>query len=299
MDYHVIIVGGSYAGLSAGLQLARARRRVLVIDAAERRNRFAETSHGFLGQDGRSPADIADEAREQLLAYPTVEWLADTAIDAGQDAEGFWLSTRGGQRHRAQRLILATGVVDELPEVEGLAARWGKSVFHCPYCHGYELAGGPIGVLATSEVSMHQALMLPDWGPTTLFINDAFAPDAEQLASLERRGVRVERESVRRIAGDKAEVILADGRAIAVEGLFVVPRTRLASPLAGLLGCEFEEGPLGAFIKTDATRETSVPGVFACGDAAAAFSSVAIAVGDGAKTGAGTHRSLIFGLAPV
>ncbi|MGE7956211.1 NAD(P)/FAD-dependent oxidoreductase [Pseudomonas sp. NPDC089530] len=295
MDYHVIIVGGSYAGISAGLQLARARRRVLVIDAAERRNRFAGTSHGFLGQDGRSPGRIAEEAREQLLAYPTVEWLADTATEVGKDAEGFWLSTRGGQRHRAQRLILASGVIDELPRIDGLAERWGQSVFHCPYCHAYELAGGPVGVLATSELSLHQALMLPDWGPTTLFLNDVFVPDAEQLASLERRGVRLEREPVRCVVGDKAEVVLLDGRTIALAGLFVQPRTRMASPLAEALGCEFEQGPLGAFIKTDPTRETSVPGVFACGDAATAFSSVAIAVGDGARTGAGAHRSLIFG----
>ncbi|MCB2251558.1 NAD(P)/FAD-dependent oxidoreductase [Pseudomonas chlororaphis] len=299
MDYHVIIVGGSYAGISAGLQLARARRRVLVIDAAERRNRFAATSHGFLGRDGQPPARIAAEAREQLLAYPTVEWLVDTATEAGQDAEGFWLATRSGQRHRAQRLILATGVIDELPAIDGLAGRWGKSVFHCPYCHGYELAGGPVGVLATSELALHQALMLPDWGPTTLFLDAAFAPDAEQRASLERRGIRLEYERVRQVVGDKAEVVLADGRVIALEGLFVQPRTRMASPLAEALGCEFEQGPLGAFIKTDATRETSVRGVFACGDAATAFSSVAIAVGDGAKTGAGTHRSLVFGLAPA
>ena len=148
MVYDVVIVGGSYAGLSAGLQLARGRRKVLVIDAGLRRNRFAQHSHGFLGQDGRAPGDIAAQARAQLLAYPNVEWVDQSAVKAGQCAEGFAVVTADGQRFAARRLIIATGMVDVLPEIPGLAERWGKHVFHCPYCHGYELDGGPIGVLA-------------------------------------------------------------------------------------------------------------------------------------------------------
>ncbi|ROM72933.1 thioredoxin reductase [Pseudomonas brassicacearum] len=294
MRYDVIIAGGSYAGLSAALQLARARRKVLVIDAGQRRNRFAATSHGFLGQDGRAPADIAEDARAQLMAYPTVEWVSDTLVNACKEADGFTLETARGQRYSALRLLLATGVIDDLPEVEGLAQRWGKSVFHCPYCHGYELEQGPIGVLATSEMSLHHALMLPDWGPTTFFTHGVFEPDPEQRASLERRGVTIVPERVERIEGDRANVVLANGRVVAVDGLFVLSRTRVASPLAASLGCEFEDGPMGAFIQTDMTRETNVPGVFACGDAAMPFGSVALAVGDGVRAGAGVHRSLIF-----
>ncbi|WHS62981.1 NAD(P)/FAD-dependent oxidoreductase [Pseudomonas sp. G2-4] len=294
MRYDVIIAGGSYAGMSAALQLVRARRKVLVIDAGQRRNRFAATSHGFLGQDGRAPGDIAEDARRQLMAYPTVEWVPDTAISASKTADGFTLATGGGQRFAARRLLLATGVIDELPEVEGLAQRWGKSVFHCPYCHGYELEQGPIGVLATSEMSLHHALMLPDWGPTTFFTHGVFEPDPEQRASLKRRGVTIVPERVERIEGDRANVVLANGRVVAVDGLFVLTRTRVASPLAASLGCEFEEGPMGAFIQSDMTRETSVPGVFACGDAAMPFGSVALSVGDGVRAGSGVHRSLIF-----
>ncbi|UZE20707.1 NAD(P)/FAD-dependent oxidoreductase [Pseudomonas sp. B21-054] len=294
MRYDVIIAGGSYAGMSAALQLARARRKVLVIDAGQRRNRFAATSHGFLGQDGRAPADIAEDARAQLMAYPTVEWVSDTLVSACKEAQGFTLETARGQRYSALRLLLATGVIDDLPEVEGLAQRWGKSVFHCPYCHGYELEQGPIGVLATSEMSLHHALMLPDWGPTTFFTHGVFEPDPEQRASLERRGVTIVPERVERIEGDRANVVLANGRVVAIDGLFVLPRTRVASPLAASLGCEFEDGPMGAFIQTDMTRETNVPGVFACGDAAMPFGSVALAVGDGVRAGSGVHRSLIF-----
>ncbi|MFJ2485487.1 NAD(P)/FAD-dependent oxidoreductase [Pseudomonas sp. NPDC087639] len=294
MVYDVIIVGGSYAGLSAGLQLARARRKVLVLDSGLRRNRFAETSHGFLGQDGRAPGDIAQDARAQLLAYPTVQWLADTALEARQTDQGFQVHTTTGQLASARRLIIASGVIDELPAIKGLQERWGKSVFHCPYCHGYELNQGAIGVLATSPLSIHHALLLPDWGQTTFFTNGVFEPDAEQLAELDRRGVTLESQTVSHISGKRADVVLSDGRVISVAGLFAMPRTRMASPLAEQLGCVFEDGPMGPFIQTDAMQQTSIPGVFACGDAALAAGSVAVSVGDGARAGAGTHRSLVF-----
>lgn len=295
MVYDVIIVGGSYAGLSAGLQLARARRQVLVIDAGQRRNRFAATSHGFLGQDGEAPAVIAAEGRAQLMEYPTVRWLKDSAVQAQSTQAGFSIRTLHSGAFTARRLVLATGVVDDLPDVEGLAERWGRSVFHCPYCHGYELDQGRIGVLATSALSMHHALMLPDWGTTTLFTNGVFVPDAEQQAQLERRGVTVESVAVRQIAGERADVELEDGRVVPLDGLFTMPRTRMASPLAEQLGCEFSEGPMGLFIQTGETRQTTVPGVFACGDAAIAAGSVALAVGEGVRAGVGAHQSLIMG----
>ncbi|WP_313677506.1 NAD(P)/FAD-dependent oxidoreductase [Pantoea vagans] len=294
MVYDVIIVGGSYAGISAGLQLARARRQILVIDAGQRRNRFVESSHGFLGQDGEHPGAIASKAREQLMAYPSVEWVTDTAIHAKADQEGYAITVGSGQSLAARRLILAMGVKDELPSLPGLSALWGKKIFHCPYCHGYELNGGMIGVLASSPLAIHQALMLPDWGPTTLFLNDAFTPDAAQLAQLARRGVTVEAEPILAIGEDQADITFASGRVIRLAGLFIQPRTRLSSPLATQLGCKLEAGPTGEFIQVDTMRETNVPGVFACGDVAVAAGNVAIAVGDGARTGAAAHQSLIF-----
>lgn len=292
--FDAIVVGGSYAGLSAAMQLARARRQVLVIDAGQRRNRFAAASHGFLGQDGRTPAAIVAEARGQLMAYRTVHWREGAAATASRGADGFAIRTGDGDTVTAGRLVLATGVVDELPAIDGLAQRWGRSVFHCPYCHGYELNEGRIGVLASSELSMHHALMLPHWGQVTLFLNDAFVPTAEQYAELAARNVTVEGGRVRRLV-DSATVELEDGRKLEMDGLFTVTRTRVASPLAEQLGCAFDEGPLGAYIRTDAGKETSVPGVFACGDAARATGNVATAVGDGALAGAGAHRSILFG----
>lgn len=295
MMHDVIIVGGSYAGLSAGLQLARARRKVLVIDAGQRRNRFAATSHGFLGQDGQAPEVIAAQGRSQLMEYPTVTWVQDSALQALQQPDGFSIRTQCNGVFQARRLILATGVVDELPAIEGLKERWGTRVFHCPYCHGYELDQGRIGVLATSPLAMHHALMLPDWGTTTLLTNGVFTPDAEQQAQLDRRGVSVERCAVRRISGERADLELVDGRVIKLDGIFTMSRTRMASPLAEQLGCTFVDGPMGPYLHTTETRQTSVDRVFACGDATLAAGSVALAVGEGVRAGVGAHFSLISG----
>lgn len=298
MIYDVIIIGGSYAGLSAAIQLGRARRKVLIIDEGLRRNRFAAHSHGFITQDGVDPAEIATKAREQVLNYPTIEWLSARA-DSVQKLETSNTDARfdvlaGDARHLSRRLVLATGVKDLLPAISGLAERWGKTVFHCPYCHGYELNQGPIGVIAGSELSMHHALMLPDWGPTTLLLNDAFTPDAEQLAALTARGTTLERCPISAITGN-ADVTLSDGRTLSFAGLFAMAPFELASPIAADLGLEMEQGPLGATIKTDVMKETSLSGVFACGDAARPIASVALAVGDGNLAGAGVHRSLMFG----
>jgi thioredoxin reductase len=292
MIYDAIIIGGSYAGLSAGLQLARARRSVLVIDEGLRRNRFAESSHGFLGHDGRPPGAIAADGRAQLLAYPSVTWLDARAAASRKTAKGFAVDA-ANESHEAQRLILATGIGDQLPDVPGLTERWGKSVFHCPYCHGYELRRGRIGVIASSELSMHHALMLPDWGETTLFLNEAFVPDDGQLAQLRKRGVTLERAPITRIS-DHATVELRDGRAIVVDGLFTVTRISNKDPLAEQLGCDFDHGPMGPVVKTDAMKQTTVPGVFACGDVARMAGNVALAVGDGVMAGAAAHRSLMF-----
>lgn len=292
-NFDVIVIGGSYAGLSAALQLARTRRRILMIDGGIRRNRFAATSHGFLGQDGRAPDAIAAEGRRQLQAYPNVQWLDDTAAGAVKTDTAFTVTTAGGQTLHGARLVLATGVVDELPAIDGLAERWGQSVFHCPYCHGYELNAGQIGVLASGPLSMHHATLLPDWGQVTLFTNAALVLDEAQRADLSARGVTIEETPVARIR-ETATVELADGRKLPMAGLFTLSRTHMASPLAAQLGCDFEEGPLGQFIKTEMTKETSVSGVFACGDAARMAGSVALAVGDGAMAGVGAHQSLLF-----
>lgn len=291
-EFDAIVIGGSYAGMSAAMQLARARRRVLVIDAGQRRNRFAVHSHGFLTQDGNEAAAIAAQGRAQLMQYPNLTWTEGLSSSALPQGDGFAVTLAYGHAITGRRLVLATGVADELPAVEGLRERWGRSVFHCPYCHGYELDAGNIGVLAVGALSMHHALMLPDWGKVTFFLNGAFEPDAAQLAALEARQVTIERTPVARIAG-QADVVLLDARVLPMAGLFVAPRMCDASPVARELGCAMEEGPAGPYVQTDAMKASSVPGVFCCGDMARAAGNVAFAVADGAMAGIAAHRSLI------
>ncbi len=292
--YDVIVVGGSYAGMAAALQLARGRRSVCVIDAGQRRNRFASTSHGVLGQDGTAPSEIAGNAKAQLLRYPTVMWRDGTVVRAEKNEDSFTIHMEQEEILVAGRLVLATGVTDELPAIPGLAERWGQSVFHCPYCHGYELDRGPLGVLATGEASLHQALLIPEWGPTTFFTNGIVEPNDDQRKQLHARGVTLERELVTAITGNRATVQLQDGRSIALAGLFLASRVRPASPLAAQLGCAFADSPLGPFVKTDEAKQTSVAGVFACGDAARVAGNVTFAIADGVMAGLAAHRSLIF-----
>jgi thioredoxin reductase len=269
---------------------------VLVIDAGMRRNRFAGASHGFLTQDGTPAAEIAAKGRLQLLAYDTVEWLSGEAATAEPTEEGFRVTMAAtGEERIGKRLVLALGVKDHLPEIPGLEERWGKSVFHCPYCHGYELDRGRIGVLALSPKSLHHAVMLPDWGQTTFFLNGVFSPDPEEAERLRRRGVTLDDGMVDHIEGDQATVVMRDGRVVPLDGLFTLTRTSVASPIAEQLGCAFDEGVTGAVIRTDAIKATTVPGVFACGDAARMAGSVTLAVGDGALAGMAAHQSLIFG----
>ena len=296
--HDVIIIGGSYAGLAAALQLARARRRVLIMDAGQRRNRYAARSNGFLAQDGKPPEEIVAKGKADVLAYSTVTWQQTVAHEVRAVADGFAVRA-GNEEYFSKRLILATGVVDELPAIPGLAERWGKTVFHCPYCDGFELEMGRIGVLATGATSARLAVLASEWaapGQTTFFLNDAFEPTEDDLAQLSSRGIAVECERVIGVSGDEPAIALRlqDGRTHAVRGLFVMTHTRMAAPFAERLGCELETGPHGAYCKTDATKETTVPGVFACGDAALPTSTVAFAVADGTRAGTAAHQSLVF-----
>ncbi|WGJ92880.1 NAD(P)/FAD-dependent oxidoreductase [Achromobacter mucicolens] len=297
MHYDVIIIGGSFAGLSAAMQLARARRQVLLVDAARPRNRYAAHAHGFLGQDGVPPQEIVANARAQLARYPTVSFLDGEAIQALAQDGGFAVVMAGGEQVRGARLILATGMRDELPPLPGLQARWGQTVLHCPYCHGFEVAGEPLGVLAAHPMSVHQAMLLPDWGPTTYFTQGQFEPSPEDARHLAARGVHVERTPVVALLGDAPAltgVVLADGREVPVRALFVASRVHMASPLAAQLGCEFDEGPLGPVIRVDDMKQTTVPGVFAAGDASTPMSNATLASASGVMSGVCAHRSLVM-----
>ncbi len=296
MVYDVIVVGGSFAGMSAALQLARARQHVLLIDAGLPRNRFADAAHGFLGHDGRPPMAIMREARHQLQRYPTAEILVGEAKNASAIEDGFVIGLASGGKRRARRLVLATGVADELPAIPGMRERWGATVLHCPYCHGYEIRDHPLGVIANHAMSAHQAVLVPDWGPTTYFTQGQFEPDIADLRAFAARGIAVERTPVVELLGEAPAldgVRLADGRIIELAAVFTAPRTRPASPLASQLGCAHEEGSTGPYVKVDQGGVTTVSGVWAAGDTATPMHNATLASAGGVLAGVGAHQASV------
>ena len=296
MRHDAIVIGGSFAGLSAATYIARALRTVCVVDAGAPRNRFAAHGHGFFTRDGSDPRAMIAIAREQVAAYPTVTFVQGAAVRAERRPDGFVVTLGSGEVIEAAKLVLAFGISDELPAIPGVSERWGASVLHCPYCHGYEVAGRRLGVLHLSPMSAHQALLVSEWGPTTWFLNGA-EPEPATLTSLEARGVVIERAPVSSLqgAGRRLEsVALADGRSVATDALFIGPRTHLNSDLASQLGCELHDGPSGRFIRTDEWKATTVDGVFAAGDITRAAHTATWASADGVTAGIAVHRSLVF-----
>lgn len=297
MQHDAVIVGGAFAGLAAATYLGRARRRICVIDARRPRNRVADASHGFLGFDGSDPLSILATARNQLAAYPSVTVIEAEATEARALGDGFAVSLSTGEEISARKVILAFGLRDSLEPIPGLQERWGKTVLHCPYCHGFEFSDRPLGVLFRTPMSAHQACLITEWGPTTLFLNGA-GLDPESAERLAKHGVTVEPDKLKRLVGEGcglSAVEFMDGRQRPVEALYVAPQSSLASPIADLLGAAIDEGPMGPVIRTDADKMTTVPGLYAAGDIARAPHSVSWAVADGVTAGTAAHRALVFG----
>lgn len=298
MTYDAIIIGGSFAGLSAATMLARARRKILIIDSGEPRNRYASHSHGVLAQDGRPGAEILADARSQITTYPTVTFVSGEAASLEGGIDGFSARSTAGETYKARRVLLATGFEDILPDIPGLKERWGKTVIHCPYCHGYEVGGGDVGVIARGSTAAHHAAMVADWGNVRLFTNGLPDPDDEGLALLKRRNVQLVSGRIGAIengTGGTMNVLLDNGGTIAVKALFVMPECRIRSVIPEAIGCAFTETPIGRIIATDAVKATSVPGVFAAGDIARPFSNITLSSADGVTAGTGLHHSLLFG----
>lgn len=296
--HDVIVVGGSFAGLAAALYIARARRSVCVIDSGLPRNRFAAHSHGFLGQDGSSPGAMLAQTRAQVAAYSEASFVTGEALRAARAGEDFSIELATGEKLLGSRVVLAFGISDVLPPLPGLKERWGKTVLHCPYCHGYEFGGRRSGVLHVSSNSSYQAVMVAQWGPATYFLNGAAEPDEASLAELRQHGVAIERAAVVALHGDGerlSSIELADGRRSPLDVLYLGPPTVLNSDLAEQLGCEVIDGPFGKIVRTDGNKATTVAGVFAAGDITRVAQNVTWACADGVTAGMSAHYSLVFG----
>ncbi|PVD00808.1 NAD(P)/FAD-dependent oxidoreductase [Streptomyces sp. CS014] len=276
--YDVVIVGGGAAGLSGALALGRARRSVLVIDAGEPRNAPASHVHNYLGRESTPPGELLAIGRGEAAGYGAeiVEGRVASAEKLpGSGDQGFRVVTGDGRSVEARRLLVTTGLVDELPPVPGLAERWGREVLHCPYCHGHEVSDRPIGVLATGPLAVHQALMWRQWSDdVTLFLHTGPEPTEEEYEQLAARGVAVVDGEVAglEVVDDRfTGVTLASGRVVPREALVVQARFVARSAVLESLGLkpvaqEMGGAVIGSYIPTDPTGATEVPGVWAAGN---------------------------------
>jgi thioredoxin reductase len=288
--YDAVIVGAGASGLSAALVLGRSRRRVLVLDGGEPRNAPADASHGFFTRDGVHPGELLEIGRGQLKPYPSVEYRAERATEARGEDGAFWVALEGGETVSARKLVLATGVSDELPDTPGFKELWGRGVYGCPYCHGWEVRDRPLAVMAKGDGIAERAGLIRNWSRDLVALTDGAPLGDEARARLAVLGVPVREEKVSRLEGDPVggvlrRVIFEDGPEIEREGLFHVPPQSQRSPIAESLGCEVVEvGPARVVKGDSATRETTVPGVYVAGDAGnAPAQSVVLAAASGAN----------------
>lgn len=293
----VIIIGGSFAGLAAALQLGRARRKVTVLDTCRPRNRFAGHSHGLLGHDHKPPLDILVEARQQLARYPTIRLVTARADSISGAIDDFCVVTDDNESLRARRLILSYGVVDQMPDVPGFAEGWGTSIVPCPYCDGFEVAGQHWGLVWSGPQSHNYVRLYRDWTETLTVFADGHDIPPDIRADLARRNIPVVDGQITEIArhgGHNATVKLASAPNVAVDILFAHPRNKPSARLHESLGLATLDTPLGIALKVDERRETSIPGIYAAGDLAnPAMASVTTAISQGATAGISVQQSLL------
>ncbi|MGI8910720.1 MAG: NAD(P)/FAD-dependent oxidoreductase [Rubrobacteraceae bacterium] len=302
--YDVVVIGGGTAGLSAALVLGRSRRRVLVLDGGEPRNAPASGVHGFFSRDGILPEELLRIGREQLEPYGGVEYRAVGATEVSGSDGSFGVTLEDGDEVLARKLVLATGIVDELPETPGFRELWGRGVYHCPYCHGWEIRDRPLAVLNSGEIAAEHTLLIRNWSRDLILLTDGPAGlEEEDLQRLRALGVGVNEKGIARLEGrnDGSEglsrVVFEDGSTLAREGLFYGPPQRQRSGFAEALGCEVVAmGSAAEVVKADPmTWETSVPGVYAAGDAGSPPSplqSVVLAAASGANAAAFLNKAL-------
>lgn len=290
-----IVVGGGAAGLSAALTLARARRRVTVVDAGAPRNAPATAVHGLLGLEGVSPVELLARGRREVTGYGG-QVISGEAVGATATATGFEVTLRTGDVLAARRLLIATGLVDELPDVPGVAERWGRDVLHCPYCHGWEVRDRRIGILATGPLSAHQALLFRQWSEHVLLLGDQQLDqeDRDRFDALELPVVpgQVERLLVEddRLVG----VRMVDGRVVDVDAVAVGPRMVARVDVFAGIGIEPTLHPAGSYVEADPTGRTAVPGVWVAGNAGDLFAQVGAAAAEGARAAAHLNADLVL-----
>ena len=296
--YDVVVIGGGAAGLNGALQLARSRRSVLVVDAGQQRNLPAAGIHGLLGHDGLKPARLLERGRNEVRGYGGEVMAGEVASVGGDVDAGFAVTLGDGRTVRARRLLVTTGLVDNLPDIPGLRARWGRDVVHCPYCHGWEVRDQAIGVLASGPLSAHQALLFRQLSDDVVYFRRGTALDDADASRLAARGIRVVDGEVSAVVtrdDQVAGVRLADGTVVPRQALTVAAVMTARAGFLADLGLKAAEHPsgMGSHIPVDQTGRTEVPGVWAAGNVADLSAQVGAAAAAGAFAGAVINADLV------
>jgi thioredoxin reductase len=292
--FDTIIVGGSTAGLSAALYLGRFRRSVLIIDSQKPANRFSHAAHGFFTRDGVSPAELVAIGREQLKPYETVSLQSGEVTGIAPDGQHFAVVLADGSRHSARKILLATGMKDTLPPITGIEQFWGRSVFHCPYCDGWEQRDQPVAILNRGKAALHIARLLRVLTDDLVICSNGDTEfDSDQWAFLANHNIRVIETLIDRVEGHDTQVeniIFADGEKLARKAIFVGLSVNQHSDFAAHLGCEFM--PNGT-VKIDEFGQTSVQGIYAAGDISSPSRQLVFAASQGAYAAIGINMALI------
>ncbi|WP_378738593.1 NAD(P)/FAD-dependent oxidoreductase [Nocardia brasiliensis] len=298
--YDVVIVGGGAAGLSAALVLTRSRRKVAVVCGGAPRNAPAEHMHGFLSRDGMPPGELLATGAAEVAGYGGE--LIDDFVSSAEKSyrqDDFTVQLASGRTLTARRILIATGLRDELPGLPGLRERWGADVLHCPYCHGYEVRDQPLGLLGGNDPrTLHVALLLPQWSADVILFQHTMELSDTDRAQLDARGVRVVEGEVARLVvdGTLRGVELADGRAVPRSAVFVAPTFVPNADLLHSLGCDFDEK---GWVVVDPTGRTSVPGVWAAGNVSNAAAQVIVAAAAGYNAAVAINGDLVSAAAQV
>ena len=291
-NFDVIIIGGSYTGLSAGMSLGRSLRNVLIIDSGKPCNRQTPHSHNFLTQDGKAPKEISEIAKDQVLKYETVSFLEGRVAKTSQNSEGFEVEIDNGEKFSAKKIILASGVKDQIPDIKGFAECWGISVIHCPYCHGYEVKGKKTGILSNGDLAFEFSKLVFNLSKDlSLFTNGECTLNEEQAERFSQNKINIVEDEIKEIVhenGNIRKIIFKNGSEKALEALYAkIPFEQNINTED--LQLELTEH---GFIKIDHFHKTSTDGVFACGDNTTMMRSVANAVAQGNFTGAIVNKEL-------
>jgi len=292
-EFDVIIVGGSYAGLSAAMALGRSMRRVLIIDNGKPCNRQTPHSHNFITYDGEKPAEILKKAKEQVLKYETVEFHNAVAVGGKKTESGFEITTEEGATFQGKKLLFASGVKDLMPNIQGFSECWGISVIHCPYCHGYEVKRQRTGLLANGPMAEHLAKIILNLAKElTIFTNGKATFTQEQTDRFSKNNIQIVEKEIDHFKhenGNIQHIAFKDNSTFELKALYARPPFEQHCKIPASLGCEITE--LG-FIKVDMFQKTTIPNVFACGDNTTFMRSVASAVGAGNMAGIAINNGM-------